>query len=198
MVLVETGIFDTFEQYVASLSRKARKNYKYAMKMNVGVTYEEVPFDKQEVGRWMTLWEHQLIRGEYKTWAYPVEALEGKNIKCFRAVEGEPIAFQFVELVDGYMNCHPVMYDKDRYSHRYLSKFMWFRLLEWAIYHASIVDLGGGIDDSWREMIKRREEFPNPLYKWMYVPRDVKDNPDKQTDYRVDHYGISKSISTID
>lgn len=195
MVLVETGKFNTFEQYIASLSKKARKNYKYAKKHNENVVYEEVPFSREEVKHWMELWERQLIKGQYKRWAFPVEALEGKNIKCFRATEGEPIAFQFVEETDGYVNCHPVMYEKDRYSSRYLSKFMWFSLMGWAIAHASIVDLGGGIDESWREMIKRREEFPNPLYKWIYVPREVKDNPDKQVDYKVEQDGISKRIS---
>ena len=199
MILVETGKFGSFDEYIRSLTKKSQKNFRYAMHHNQRVNHEEVPFDRDEVHFWMKLWERQLIRGEYKEWAFGVEELEGKNIKCFRATEGSPIAFQFVEEIDGYINCHPVMYEKERYASRYLSKFMWFGLLDWAIRSGiQIVDLGGGIDESWREMIRRRTEFLNPMYKWLYVPKDVKENPDNQQDYRVEHNGIQKRIFKTD
>lgn len=200
MVLIETGKFKSFEEYLSYLGKPAKKNHRYAEKHNAGVIHKEVGFAPAHVQYWMDLWGKQLIRGEYRQFAFGAEALAGKNILCFDAIEGEnTIACQFVELSDGYMNCHPVMYDKQKYAKRYLSKFMWFDLIRWAIENGvEIVDLGGGNDDSWREMIRTRKEYPNPAYKWLYVPQFVKLNPEKERDYKVEHHGISKRISKID
>lgn len=201
MILIETGKFKSFLEYLASLSKSARKNWRFAYKNNPLVTYGEIHFNVPMVQGWMDLWSEQLIRGEKRQWAFRADALIGKNIICFHAKEEgkKVIAVQFVEVIDGYMNCHPVMYDKEKYSERYLSKFMWFHLIRWAIEHEiKIVDLGGGNDDDWHEMIRTREQYPNPAYKWMYVPGFVKFKPKSQQNYKVTHDGISKRISKID
>lgn len=199
MILIETGKFKDFNEYLASLSKAARKNYKYADEKNP-VFYGKTLFDSKEIQEWMDLWGRQLIRGEYRQYAFKAEVLEGKNILFFVAMEnGQPIAVQFVEEIDGYVNCHPVMYEKEKYSKRYLSKFMWFNLIKWAIETGiKIVDMGGGNDDDWHEMIRTREQYPNPAYKWMYVPGFVKFKPKSQQNYKVTHDGISKRISKID
>ena len=74
------------------------------------------------------------------------------------------------------------MYDK-KYSEDYLAKYMWFSLIKWAIDNRLLpLNLGGGCDD-WVECIIKRKEFPNAAYKWLYVPKDVKDNPFSQPAY---------------
>lgn len=201
MVIIETHKFKTFDEYLASLSKSSRKNYTYAKKQNGNVIYQQVHFNKAVIRQWMDLWGKQLIRGQQRPFAFQADVLNEKSVICFNGfdVSHGAIAYQFVEVIDGYMNCHPVMYEKEKYSKRYLSKFMWFNLLSWAIENKiEIVDLGGGNDDSWREMIKTRHQYPNPLYKWLYVPQEVKENPDKQQNYKVEHDGISKRIHKID
>lgn len=199
MILIETGKFKSFDEYLASLGKAARKNYRFAVKNNP-VTYRKIEAHSAWVQQWMDLWGRQLIRGQNRQYAFGADALQGKNILYFSAFDREgTIAMQFVEVIDGYMNCHPVMYEKEKYAERYLSKFMWFSLIQWAIENKiEIVDLGGGNDDDWHEMIRTREQYPNPAYKWMYVPGQVKFKPKSQQNYKVEHYGISKRISKID
>lgn len=200
MIIVETGKFTNFEEYLNSLSPSAQKNYRYAKKHNEKVSYSRYVPNLNDIQFWMNLWSQQLIRGQKRTWAFQATELEGKTLVFFQATENRKhIAAQFAEITDEYMNCHPVMYEKEKYAHRYLSKWMWFNLLSWAIENKiGVVDLGGGNDNSWIEMIKTREQYPNPAYKWMYVPKPVKENPDHQQNYKVEHYGISKRISKID
>lgn len=199
MIIIETGKFIRFDEYLASLSKSARKNWRFAQKNNP-VHYKKTLVTRELVQSWMDLWGRQLIRGEHRQYAFRAEALEGKNILYFVAIDLTGIiAMQFVEVIDGYMNCHPVMYDKEKYADRYLSKWMWFNLIKWAIENGiEIVDLGGGNDDDWHEMIRTREKYPNPAYKWMYVPGDVKFKPKNYQNYKVTHNGISKRISKID
>ena len=98
------------------------------------------------------------------------------------------LAMHFIQNRKNFYVAHPPMYDKsDKNLKRYLAKFMWFKLIEYFINNKlGILDLGGGDDDSWRQMIKDRNKYPNPAYKWIYVPEEVKNNPDSQIDYRVD------------
>lgn len=198
MIIIETGKFKTFEEYLASLSKAARKNWRFARKKNL-IAWGRSLWTKDLIQEWMYLWSHQLIRGERRQWAFTADALNEKTFVFFRAAgEDGMVATQFVEVIDGYMNCHPVMYDKEKYARKYLSKFMWFNLIKWAIENKiEIVDLGGGNDDSWRQMIETRDQYPNPAYKWMYVPKIVKEHPELQQDYRVEHHGISKRIFKV-
>lgn len=199
MILIETGKFKTFDEYLASLGKAARKNYRFAKKNNP-FHYRKIEAHSVWVQEWMDLWGRQLIRGQNRPYAFNVDALQGKNILYFSAFGDDgAVALQFVEVIDGYMNCHPVMYEKEKYADRYLSKFMWFGLIKWAIdQKIAIVDLGGGNDDDWHEMIRTREQYPNPAYKWMYVPSQAKFKPKSQQNYKVIHEGISKRISKID
>ena len=134
MILIETSKYKTFESYLKSLSKPARKNWKFAKKHNEGVKHIEATFNKTIIQDWMDLWGNQLIRGHYRQFAFTADALEGKNIICFEAFDQDynTIAYQFVEETEGYINCHPVMYEKEKYQKRYLSKFMWFSLIKWA------------------------------------------------------------------
>lgn len=189
MILIELP--ETFEIYIKSLSRKARKNYVYTRNHNKDLTYEIVPFVRGEVSFFMSLWSLQLIRGEYRQWAFPVEHIEELyrkgQLKVFRCLLGDkPVSLQFIQQHNGFWECHPPLYDKGFGSKRYLAKYMWFKLIEYAILNKlDPLNMGGGIDNSWREMIEKSEEFPNPHYKWMYVPERMKNNPEYAKDYQI-------------
>lgn len=188
MLLIDTN--NDFQTYLKSLSKHARKDYSYVQKHNQDLTYEKVDFDLELVRRFMGIWETQLIRGKTVTWAFPVEhiadlATRGELL-LFRAIrDHEPLAVHFVQLRSGYIECHPPMYDKV-HSKRYLAKYMWFNLIKYCMEHnLGPLDMGGG-PKSWREHIVRRAEFPNPQYKWIYVPEHVKQHPELQRNYYID------------
>lgn len=191
MILIETGNFTTFDEYAKSLGSAAQKNFQYVKKHNADLSYELVSYDRNEVEKFMQLWEHQLIRGKPIAWAFPIGWLDHLNdkglLKVFRAkCSNEVIAMHFIEVHGKYVECHPPMYDKKIHSKRYLAKYMWFSLIGYAIMNANnwILDFGGG-EGTWPEVIRNRARWPNPKYKWAYVPQAVKDHPDEQPAYEI-------------
>lgn len=189
MILIRTD-HTSFAAYIESLSLPARKNWRYAEKHNRDLEYKEVHFDKELCEHFMKLWASQLVRGNPIEWAFGIGHIENihnyGNLKFFVAYkEGKPIAGHFIQKRDGYWECHPPMYDK-KYNNRYLAKYMWFNLIRWAIENKEMpLDMGGGVD-RWREMISTRENYPNPKYKWMYVPEHTKQNPMDEPDYYIE------------
>ena len=187
MLIIQTN--DTFENYIKTLSKHARKDYAYIQKHNQDLVYELIPFDLELVRRFMELWQRQLIRGKTVTWAFPVEHVKDLadkgEILLFQAKNTEVLSVHFVQLRNGYVECHPPMYDK-KHAKRYLAKYMWFNLIRYAMEtKLPPLDMGGG-PSNWREHIVRRAEFQNPQYKWLYVPEEVKNNPEKQPNYYID------------
>lgn len=187
MIIVNTHDVKNFKDYLKSLSKSARKNYRYVAKNNKDLEYKLIPFGREKVAGFMDMWEYQLIRGHARRWAFGVEypeKVEAKGrLRCFVAVRGgEELSMQFVENHDGYIECHPPMYDKTKYSDRYLAKFMWFNLIRHAIESPDMdwVDIGGCGDDPWPKVIKNRHNYPHNEYKWKYVPTGVKEHPEKQ------------------
>lgn len=182
MILVRTN-WENFEKYLASLTKPARKNYKEATKRYGHHPYRQVPFDRDEVARFMTLWEQQLVRGKHPQWAFPVEHLQNLADRGELMVFSCDVALHFIQRRDGYWECHPPMYDK---GHSYLAKYMWFNLIRYAIENKlTHLDMGGGVDN-WREMIRRRNEFPNPQYKWAYVPLRAKMDPNSEPPFYIE------------
>ena len=115
-------------------------------------------------------------------WGFGIERLKFLHAKNRLMLFKSEISMQFIELKNGYWDCHPPMYDKKNESQA-CAKFMWFSLINYAIENRfEPLNLGGGPDD-WVECIKRRHEFPNSTYKWMYVPEYVKLNPEDQPAY---------------
>lgn len=197
MVLIYTD-YGSFAEYVSTLGKKARKNLAYVNKHNSDLTYEKIEFDRELVKEFMALWEQQLIRGHFVQWAFPVDHVENLNnqgkILVFAAkLNGKPIAVHFIQLHENVVECHPPMYDK-KYNDRYLAKYMWFNLIKYAIENnLPTLDMGGGVD-GWREHIKNRANYPNPKYKWIYVPESVKDNPDLQPNYQLKSFNGNKIL----
>ncbi len=174
-----------FDDYLKSLSRHARADYAYVKKHNRDLSYECIPYERALVQNFMHLWEQQIVRGQRIKWAFGfdyVEDLAAKNeLMLFR---GGDIALHFIQKRHGFWECHPPMYDKV-HCKRYLAKYMWFNLIKYAMDHElEPLDMGGGIDD-WREMIRRKAEFPYSRYKFRYVPVAVQKNPDLQPNYKL-------------
>ena len=194
----------TFDEYIKSITQKARKNYAYVRKHNKDLIYKMIPYGREEMERFMGIWEQQLIRGTRRRWAFRIGYLDrleelGK-LRCFAAYKGnETVAMHFVENHKGYVECHPPMYEKEKYSKRYMAKFMWFSLIRHAIESNDMewIDMGGGGESNWRDMIINRDKYPNPQYKWMYVPKEVKDHPEKQPRLAVKEIGDEKFIIEI-
>lgn len=174
-----------FDDYLKSLSRHARADYAYVKKHNCDLSYECIPYERALVQTFMHLWEQQIVRGQRIKWAFGVDYVEdlaAKNeLMLFR---GGDIALHFIQKRHGFWECHPPMYDKV-HCKRYLAKYMWFNLIKYAMDHQlEPLDMGGGIDD-WREMIRRKADFPYSRYKFRYVPVVVQNNPDLQPNYKL-------------
>lgn len=183
MLIIETK-YNSFEEYLSKLSKAARKNYKYAMKHNANLVYKKTDFSR--VREFMELWTKQLVRGKHPEWAFPIQTVENWYLKGELMVFESNVSLQFIQKRDGYWECHPPLYSKERDSEHYIGKWMWFNLIKYAIENKlNPLNLGGGIDTSWREMIRHREEFPNPKYKWTYVPEETKLHPELQRDYKI-------------
>jgi hypothetical protein len=133
----------------------------------------------------MQLWEQQIVRNQRIKWAFGVDYVEELAAKDeLMLFRGGELALHFIQKRSGFWECHPPMYDK-KHCKRYLAKYMWFNLIKYAMDHRfGPLDMGGGIDD-WREMIRRKEEFPYSRYKFRYVPVEVQKNPDLQPNYKL-------------
>jgi hypothetical protein len=183
-ILVDVGDV-TFPEYIRSLSKSAKKNYAYTVKNNAELSFSRVEYRRELVGTFMDLWESQEVAGRCIKWGISKDFVEFLNTRghliCYAAkcqTSGEVLALQFVEKHDDYVECYPPMFDKALYNQRYLAKYMWFGLIEDAIGDPDIgwLDLGGGYRGTWRNVLTHRE-FWSKSYKWMYVPKRVKNNP---------------------
>lgn len=191
MILLK--VHDTnFEDYIKSLSNPARKNWAYVQKHNQDLTYAMVEYDRGVMRWFMEMWERQPIRGVTRQWAFPVDHVENLEeagvLRIFGAgLKEDLIAFHFVQMhAGGLVEVHPPMWQKsEENKKRYLAKYMWFNFIKHAVENSEMrwVDFGGGRDDSWRQMIRHRDEYPNPKYKFTYIPEKVKKNPDEQPDF---------------
>jgi hypothetical protein len=181
MVIVETD-YPSFNDYIATLSQPARKNWRECRKKNQDLRYEEVVFDYDKVKQFMEIWEQQLVRGLVIRWAFGPDHIRELDkmgqIKVFAAYNNVgTVAMHFIQKRKGYWETHPPMYDKERYSNRMLGKWMWFNLINWAIRNNQMpLNLGGGPDD-WQEHLNNREKYPNPRYKFTFIPEAIKENP---------------------
>ena len=180
MILVRTDWPD-FESYLAALSKAARKNYKYAMKLyGDKYPYREAPFVREEVEYFMNLWEKQLVRGQSIRWGHNVDSLQKHlrhgGLKVFSC----GIAMQYIVRRGGYWDAEPVMYDK---QYDYLATYMWFQLFRYAINERlTPINLGGGGD--WISTLKNWKENKHQ-YKFRYISEKAKIDPDSEPKYYI-------------
>lgn len=179
----------SFDDYIKSLSKSAKKNYNYTKKNNQDLIYSNIAYDPGLIAQFMDLWEEQEISGEKRKWGISkgfVDYLYRNNmLLCYGAYKSEDqnkfLSVHFIEIHGSLAICHPPMFDKSKYNDRYLAKYMWFNLIEHCLTNRDIhwLDLGGGNRGSWKDLITNRTDS----YKWLYVPKDIKEKPEEQLPY---------------
>ena len=168
---------DSFAEYLQSVSKSARYEYRVAAKACAELGYEEIPFNRDAVKEWMDLWARQAVYGKrirWQSWTTP-DIFEQLGVKVFFS----GLAMQMLEICGDYAYAQPVMYDKVK--HPYVAKFMWFELIRWCCGRVKYLDLDGGNKRTWREALENRRQS----YKWLYVPKEVKNNPHDAPDWIV-------------
>lgn len=180
MIVIDTKVPKTFEDYLAGLSKKGRKDYKRVSK--TGAIYKKVEYEREEAMKFMKMWSNQIKRN----WSFDISYLDKLNeegkLLCFATIkDGEKIAFHFLEKHKNYIDSHPPIYNKEKYLKVGLPRFMRFNFIKYAIADPEIewVDLGGG-RNSWRETIKRRHKLLSNRHKWIFISKEAKENPDNQ------------------
>lgn len=186
MILVRTDWPD-FETYLASLSKPARKNHKAVMKQYGGLRFAKIEYGEGRIRSFMQLWEQQLVKGKHPVWAFPVQHVTAMaaigDLLVFSVFFGdEQISAHFIQKRDGYWECHPPMYDKVKYPS--LAKYMWFKLIQYAIEHQLMpLDLGG-MSDEWRDNLRIWRTYKHQ-YKWAFVPLKAREDPDSEPRYYI-------------
>ena len=186
----------TFEDYIKTLATTGKKNYKYSIKHNQDLNYKLIPYNSDLVNFFMNLWEQQLIRGEKRRWGFPsnyIHYLASQGIidlfASYVKDDNTVLSIHFVEKFNNYIYCHPPLYDKNLTNERYLAKYMWFNLIKYYISEQKVnwVDFGAGNRGTWKDLVKNRNQYMDKMaYKWLYVPKKVKENPDGELPYIVD------------
>lgn len=192
--LINTNV-NSYEEYIKSLAKTGKKNYNYSLKHNQDLKYELIPYTPDLVNFFMGLWEQQLIRGEKRKWGFSpnhIHYLANQGIidlfASYIKKDNTVLSIHFVEKFNDYVYCHPPLYDKSTTNDRYIAKFMWFSLIEHYINDDVInwVDFGAGNRGTWKDLVKNRKQYMDKMaYKWLYVPKKVKENPDKELPYIV-------------
>lgn len=175
-------------EYINGLNKSAKKNYKKAMRHKL--VMRRIPYDSCQVSDFMQFWSTKIGN----CWAFGPEYFDvldtSDNLICFAAYEDqELVAHLPMEHFGDFMYAQPVMYDKDVVP--YAAKFLWFEMLKWACRREEIkvVDMGGGFNGLWPEFIVNRDRAPTFAYKWRFVSKEVKDNPDKEKPWLVQRCG---------
>ena len=174
----------TPQEYFKGLTRPAKKNYRTAMKRPY--VFKQIPFDYEMVNNFMKMWSTQIGGG----WQFGPQYFDLMNQRewCvfFAGLDGRQIAAILpMEKFDDLLYAQPVMYHKGVYPG--VAKFMWYSMLTAACASPFIknVDMGGGFNGAWDDFIRVRKKAPNFAYKWQFVAKAVKDNPDSQKPWYV-------------
>jgi hypothetical protein len=188
----------SWDDYLAGISCHARRNYRDAIRRNGDLLYHEVPYNRQETRQFMEMWERQLVRGRAIEWNFGIEYVDELHRQGVLRVFGAGhCARHFVEDHQGYVECHPPMWDKGKHADRFLGHFMWFHLIRFAFADGSMtyLDLGGGQNGTWPDLIRKPGD--TAAYKWQYVPKAVKERPEAQPNYVVVCRGGIKRLEEI-
>ena len=119
-------------------------------------------------------------------WNVPPEYMDAiETLVMFKVMRGdEDVALHFIEVCNDYAYAHPPLYDKKNPE---LARYSWFNIIKWCCENGiGYLDLDGGAHRSWPDLIKGRlhpgnDTFLNRVvYKWAFIPKDVKDNPDNE------------------
>lgn len=183
--------YNNMKEYINSLSKSSKKNYIFCKKHNNDLQYCEIPIDIKIIKKFLTIWSKQLIRGcTNSALADKGLLLEWASLKCFvaRNEKDEIIVLHLVEKQENFYDCQMPMFDKTKYNKKYLSKYMWFSLIEHSINTNRIdfIDMGGGFRKNWKNILQNRKKHEHKLgYKFIYLPKMIKENSDLEKKYRI-------------
>lgn len=171
---------EPFDKYISRLTKPAKKNYRKAIK-SWELDYLNIQYKRDLVQWFMALWEQQNVFGRKPAWTVGIDRVdqlaERNAITFFVATNGNAIyALHPVEIYGDYAYAWPVLYDK---THD-IATFCWFKTIQ-ALCESEIkhFDLGGSFHGTWVDLLKQPDD-PILNYKWRYVPKDVKEDPDGQ------------------
>lgn len=153
---------EPWEQYLEHVSKRARREYRLAIRAHADARYREVPLERTQLQHWMWLWEQQMVEGRHPRWSYTAERFEREHWRLFDVGVGvHPLL-----ICGDYCYAGPPLYDK--VAHPYAAKLMWFGAIRWCTENAiKWLDLQGPGRMTWRALL----EQPNRSYKWLYVPQ---------------------------
>lgn len=177
-LLVDTST--TFEEYLKRLSKPSKKNYKSTVKKTGHLKFSHIEYDSSLMLEFICLWERQIVYGKHPSWSIPMSAMDALDLTMFQVEHESVVAVHAIEVRDKYAYAHPPLYDK---SAPELARYIWFNTIKWCCEHdIDCLDLGGLSGRDWPTLIRERHtiHLRRLKYKWSYVPKDVKDDPDGQ------------------
>ena len=178
-LLVDTST--TFEEYIKRLSRTSKKKYKKNLKETQDCNFSKIEYDSDLMWEFIKLWERQTVYGRKARWVFSKEQMDKMDTLVMFTIERDGIvAVHGIEKCDRFAYAHPPLYSK---SSPELARFTWFNTIRWCCENdVDCLDMGGGATCDWPTLIKTRHKETHVnmkiRYKWSYVPKDVKDNPD--------------------
>lgn len=154
----------TFDEYLFSATKRARYEYKHAPKID----WREIEFDLPLVTHWMRVWERQIVKGKHPIFRkYTPEKCQALYEAGILRVFYCGIGLHMAEFCGDYVYCHSPLYEKKNA----IAKAMWFALIRYCCGKVKWLDLGGGQQRRWNELVR------DANYKWLYVPRNVETKP---------------------
>lgn len=196
-LILKVSEFQSFDEYLSSLTKSARKNLKSILSKNKGIEYSEIEYDAVLVQEFMDMWSRQpLSNGEFPLWGSwnstsIVSGHSGDVILFVGKSEGRVISIHFIFRWGRYVYCNAPLYDKSEHKEIELAKWMWVKMIGHLIDNTSVkyIDLVGPnwIQD-WRESISNRshpDQAGDFGYKWKFIPEAIKNNPDSQPKYEI-------------
>jgi len=180
-LIVDTST--SFERYIERLSKSSKKNYKATVKRTREYKFSETPYNNVLMYAFIKLWERQIVYGSHPRWSLSMWEMDSLGLTMFKIEKDGIVAIHAIEKCDDYAYAHPPLYDKHTPE---LARYIWFNTIKWCCDHdVNNLDLGGLSGRDWPTLIRQRHDksLMRLRYKWSYVPKDVKDNPDSQQSY---------------
>ena len=199
----------SWDKYFASLDCRARTEWK-TLKKKFDWEYGRFEFDREIFEKFIKIWENQEILNARRTygnsqtqpttldmfdkerdyWMY-FAARQNDTVMAIHPIRfwnenGDKMSIEDVESGKTFAGngvqwteLWTPLYDKK--IDRDIAGFMWYNLIHYAFdHHLPMLNFIGG--EKWRDLLKEKRSN-NLAYKWRFVPRWVKRDPDGQPNY---------------
>ena len=200
-LLIPICEFNTFEDYLNSLSKSCRYDLKKTLSKNNNLDYSKIYYDYEDCKFFMDLWS-LVNKSSWGDWykKRELDILDLSNIlHCFRSDN----AYHFVLKWGRYVYCNTPLYDKDVYKENELGKWMWLQFIKFCIENKWVdyIDLMGPSEfTTFGEVLNNRQhtnEKGDFGYKWKFIPRKIKNRIDKKYDDFKIYSDFSKNWKSV-